>query len=122
LKPANKYRWIGYLIICLYYGWFIIATPSGRPVEFLSRYVNGWLATAIWASWLVLAPIGFGPLDIPERLRTSFQVLLLISCMLLPVAIRFFPLATVLIVGLLFMELVLLIPWWKRKWQRVNGP
>jgi hypothetical protein len=119
---AKKYRlWLGYLIAGLYVGWFISAASSNRPIEALSRYIPGWLATLIWASWLILAPIARGPLNIPKFLRVSLEILLLIAYLLLPVAIRFYPMDTFLIVGLFFIEIFWLIPRWKTKWNRRGG-
>ena len=110
--------WLGYLIAALYFGWFGLTAWSNRPIEALSRYIPGWHATLIWASWLILMPIGRGPLDIPENLRVSLDVLFLISCLLLPIAVRFHFAATLLISGLFFIELFWLIPQWKTKWNR----
>jgi len=90
LTSEKKSRlWLGYLIAALYFGWFGLTAWSNRPIEALSRYIPGWVATLIWASWLILMPIGRGPLDIPENLRVSLDVLFLISCLLLPIVVRF---------------------------------
>jgi hypothetical protein len=110
--------WLGYLTVGLYYGWFVLAASSNGPVEAVSRYVPGWLAMAIWASWLLLIPVGRGPLRIPEYLRVSLAVLFLLTCMLLPIAVRFHLVATLLISGVGCVELFWLIPRWKASRQQ----
>lgn len=110
--------WLGYLIVGLYYGWFVLAASPGGPVEAVSRYVPGWLATAIWASWLVLIPIGRGPFRIPEYLQASLAVLFLLSTMLLPISVHFHLVATLLISGVVFVEAIWLIPLWKASRQQ----
>jgi hypothetical protein len=51
-------RWLGYLILFLYGGWFFFVTSSSalsnRITGSLSQYLPGWSATMIWASWLIL--------------------------------------------------------------------
>jgi hypothetical protein len=123
LTSEKNYRlWLGYMIVGLYFGWFILTALSSRPVEALSRYIPGWLATLTWASSLILIPIGRGPLKIPENLRVSLDVLLLVSFLLLPVAVHFHFTATLLISGLFCSELFWLIPQWKAKWNRDHKP
>ena len=111
-------RLIGYLIASLYFGWFIWAAMSERPTEVLSHYVPGWVAILFWASWLILAPIGRGPLEVPQSLRASLGVLFLISCLLLPVAFRFYLIASTVVGVVLVIEQHWLIPLWKTKWKR----
>lgn len=111
-------RLIGYLVVSLYFGWFIWTAWSHRPVEALSHYVPGRVAILIWASWLLLAPIGRGPLDVPETLRVLLAVLFLISCLLLPVAVRFDVVASAFVGVVLIIEQIWLIPWWTTKWKR----
>ena len=91
-----------------------------RPVELagVSRYIPGWLATLVLASWLILLPIGLIPLNIPEYLRVSLGVLFIISTLLLPVAAHFHPVATFSIGGVECIEIYWLIPRWKTKWNR----
>ena len=108
-------RLVGYLIVAFYYGWFILAAWQPSVVQIVSRYVPGWLATAIWASWLVLIPIGLGPIRIPEYSRISFAILFVLSCMLLPLAVHFHMAATLLITGIGCVELFWLIPRWKAR-------
>ena len=123
LMSERKYRRLMAFLICsLYFGWFVWSALSERPIESLSRYIPGWVAMLIWALWLILAPIGRGPLGIPETLRVSLAVLFLISCLLLPVAVRFNLLATALVGVVLMIEQVWLIPWWKTKRNRSHEP
>ena len=76
----KKHRpWLSYLLVGLYFGWFIWATPSSRPIRAISRYLPGWLATVIWGLWLILLPIGQGPLDVPAYLRVSLEVSFVIT-------------------------------------------
>jgi len=110
-----------YLIVGLYYGWFVLTASSNRPVEAVSRYVPGWLATLIWGCWLLLIPIGLGPLDVPKYLRDSLEVLFLLTCLLLPVAVRLHLVATLFISALGCVELLWLIPRWKARWKREHG-
>jgi hypothetical protein len=100
------------------YGWLFLAGLSDKPAEALSHYVPGWVAMLTWASWLILAPIGRGPLHVPEILRVSLAVLFLISCLLLPVAVRFNLVATALVGAVFIIEQLWLIPLWKAKWKR----
>jgi hypothetical protein len=119
----KKYRHLGgYLVISLYFGWFILAAWSDRPIEVLSRYVPGWVAMLIWASWLVLAPIGRGPLNVPESLRMFLAASFLLSCLLLPVAVRSHLVASALVGVLLVIEQLWLIPWWKAGFKRGQEP
>jgi hypothetical protein len=118
LSGKNKYRWIGYIAVSSYFGWFVLSAWSHKPVEILSRYLPGRFATEIYASWLVLTPIIL--LIKSETLRTSLVLFLLASGMLLPVAMRFFPLATFLIFILFLIELYLLIPLSKSLLKRVK--
>ena len=113
---------IGYLIMGLYFGWFIWTAWSDRPIEVLSHYVPGRVAILIWASWLILAPIGRGPLDVPETIRASLAVLFPISCLLLPVAVRFHIVASAIVGVVLIIEQVWLIPWWKTRSKRGQVP
>jgi hypothetical protein len=109
---------MGYLVTSLYFGWFIWSAWSDRPTEALSHYVPGRVAILIWASWLILAPIGRGPLDVPDTLRVLLAGLFLISCLLLPVAVRSYLVASTVVGVVLAIEQVWLIPWWKSGWKR----
>jgi hypothetical protein len=109
------------LCIGLYYGWFIWSASSHRPVEVVSRYLPGWVATLIWASRLFFYPIMGGVFNVAEALRISLAVLFLISSSLLPIARRFYPGTTVLVGAGLFIEGLWLVPRWKR-WKRSNEP
>jgi hypothetical protein len=119
----KKYRHlVGYLVVSLYFGWFILSAWSDRPTDALSHYVPGRVAILIWASWLILAPIGRGPLEVPETLRVLLAILFLISCLLLPVAVRFDLVASAFVGVVLIIEQLWLIPWWKTKSMRGQEP
>jgi hypothetical protein len=119
LVSLMKYRlWLGYLIIGSYYGWFIFAASSNRFIEGLSRYIPGWLATLIWASWLNIIPLSEGPLDIPENLQVALGGLFLISSLLLPVAFHFYFVTNLLLLGLVCIERFVFLPRWHAKRNR----
>jgi hypothetical protein len=122
MRKDRYRRLIGYLVVSLYFGWFILSAWSDRPTEAVSHYVPGWVAILIWASWLILAPIGRGPLDVPETLRVLLAVLFLISCLLLPLAVRFDPVASAFVGVVLIIEQFWLIPFWKTRWKRGQEP
>lgn len=109
---ARPYRQpIAYLIVGLYFGWFAWSALSNRPVEAVSRYVPGWVATMIWASWLIFLPVVAGAFSASDALRLSLAVLFLISSALIPVAFHFNPLATVLVGAAMFIEGFWLVRW-----------
>jgi hypothetical protein len=110
------------VIIGLYYGWFILAASSNRVVENLSRYIPGWLATLIWASLLIIIPIGEGPIGISENVQAYLGGLFFIICLFLPIAVRCYPVTCVSILGLDLIERFLLMPLWKARWNRDIGP
>ena len=112
---------MAYLLVSLSYAWFIWSASSHRPVEVVSRYLPGWVATLIWASWLFFLPIMGGVFNVAEALRISLAVLFLISSSLLPIACRFYPGTTVLVGAGLFIEGLWLVPQWK-KWKRSKEP
>jgi hypothetical protein len=97
-EEKSRY-WMAYLLVGLYYGWFIWSASSHRPVEVVSRYLPGWVATLIWASWLFFFPIMGGVFNVAEAPRLSLAVLFLISTSLLPITFRFYPGTTVLVWG-----------------------
>jgi hypothetical protein len=101
---------------------FILAAwwPNG-PVEIVSRYVPGWSAVAIWALWLLLIPIGRGPFRVPEYVQVSLAVLFLLTCMLLPVAVRFHPVLSITVLVLGYVEAYWLMPRWKASRQQHEG-
>jgi hypothetical protein len=110
--------WLGYLIAGLYGGWFFWIVSSNWLIVGLSSYIPGWLATLIWALWLILPPIDQGLFDVPVYFQVSLYVSYLISCMFFPISLHFYPVASVLIAGLVLVETQWLIPLWKVKWNR----
>lgn len=90
--------------------------------EVVSRYLPGWVATLIWASWLFFVAIMGGVFNVAEALRPSLAVLFLISSSLLPRAFRFFPVTTALVAAGIFNEGLWLVLQWKTKWKRSNEP
>ena len=123
MTSGKRRRWIFYFAIFLYGGWFFFTTSplSHSLVDAISPYVSGWAATLIWGSWLVLLPIGIGPLRIPEALRITLYVLLLATCIFLPLAIHFHATATLYISALFCIELFWLVPRWRDKWNRTRA-
>jgi hypothetical protein len=123
LMSGNKNRrWLGYLILFLYGGWFFFVTSSSalsnRITGSLSQYLPGWSATMIWASWLILLPIEQGIFSVPNMVQVSLHILLLMTCLVLPIAMRFHQDITLLVTALFFIELLWLIPQWKSKQSR----
>lgn len=119
-SSGNKYRRsLGYLILFLYGGWFFFVTSSSalsnRITGGLSRYLPGWSATLIWASWLILLPVEQGIFSVPGALQACLYILLLMTCLVLPIAMRLHPDITALITTLFLIELFWLIPQWKLK-------
>jgi hypothetical protein len=109
---ARKYRQlIAYLIVGLYFGWFIWTAFSNRPVEALSRYLPGWVATMIWASGLILLPVISGVFGVAYALRLSLAVLFMILSLLLPLAFHSNPGATVLFGAAILLEGLWLVRW-----------
>jgi hypothetical protein len=106
----------------VYFAWFFLAAYSDRVVEVVSRYIPGWFAALAIASWLVLIPITEHPPKKPKYLQISLGVLFVISYLLVPVAGHFYPSGTVLIGGLLCVEVFWLVPRWKKKWSREVEP
>lgn len=120
LTGKTKYRpWLVYLIATLYGGWFLFTASSrANPLtDAISRFVPGGTAMMICASWLVLLPIGQGPFNIPSFLTLSLQILLLITLLFLPIALRFHPVATFLILAFLCAEGNWFIPKWEARWK-----
>jgi hypothetical protein len=107
---------IGLLIAAL---WFFLTAYPDRLAEGISRYIPGWFAILVLASWLVLIPILHGP----QSLARHWQVVLLaifvsITFLLSPVYSYFHPWATTLIGALCILENDWLIPRWKTKVNR----
>jgi hypothetical protein len=100
---------MAYLIAALDFGWFIWTAISNRPLDAASHYLPGWVATMIWASWLILLPVGI--LSTAHALRVSMAVLFLISSLLLPLAFHSNPGATVLFGMGILIEGLWLIQW-----------
>jgi hypothetical protein len=117
----KRYRsWIAYAVVGLYVGWFILFASSDKPAEVVSHYISARAVLLIWASWLILTPISRGPFAVPLVVQASLYFFFLASGMLLPVAIHFSPVATIVLVGIFFVEQVWLIPWWKARLKRVG--
>jgi hypothetical protein len=120
LMSRNKNRrLLGYLILFLYGGWFFFLTSSSaisnRITGSLSRYLPGWSATLILASWLILLPIEQGTFNLPDLVQVPLHILLLMNFLVYPIAIHFHPDITILITALFFIEVSWLIPRWKSK-------
>jgi len=105
---------------CLLMAAIFWVTDSARLLEVTSRYVPGWLAALVIASWLALMPITEYLPKKPKYLRVSLGVLFAISSLLTPVAAHFYPSVTALIWGLLCVEIFWLIPRLKSKWNLEN--
>ena len=105
LKP------IGYSIVGLYFGWFTLAAYSNRPVEALSRYLPGWIATMIWASGLIVIPVMAGVFSESVALRLSSAVLFLISSALSLVAFHSNPIPASIIGVAMCIEIFWMVRW-----------
>ena len=105
LKP------IGYLIVGLYFGWFTLAAYSNRPVEAVSRYLPGWVATMIWASALIVFPVMAGVFSVSVALRLSLAVLFLISSALSLVAFHSNPIPASIIGVAMCIEIFWMVRW-----------